>query len=245
MNEAIGKSGNKFLNRDVIKYVAILCMTLNHIANAGFLPYGSPLWELFVDIGYVTAVTMCFFLVEGWRHTRDRRKYTLRMLVFALIAQVPYMRALGTDSFNMLFTILLCQLILWDLTYVKPLVLQIPIALALVWLTTYCDWPLIAAVATILFERGRGHRGRQILAYAVTAALLWGLTYSGYQWRYPAGEAALHALYAALPLGVSAVMTLGLYNGEQFATHRAFHRWFFYAYYPAHLAVLWLIRTRL
>ena len=48
-----------FLNRDVIKYIAIVTMTLNHIANA-LLPEGTFLYTLFTDIGYFTAITMCF-----------------------------------------------------------------------------------------------------------------------------------------------------------------------------------------
>ena len=33
---------------------------------------------------------MCFFLVEGYRYTHSRKKYALRLLIFALISQVPY-----------------------------------------------------------------------------------------------------------------------------------------------------------
>ena len=33
---------------------------------------------------------LCFFLVEGYRYTHSRKKYALRLLIFALISQVPY-----------------------------------------------------------------------------------------------------------------------------------------------------------
>ena len=52
------------VNRDTIKYIAIFTMFLNHFANI-FLEPGTVLCEIFLDIGYFTAITMCYFLVEG------------------------------------------------------------------------------------------------------------------------------------------------------------------------------------
>ena len=60
------------LTRDTIKYIAIFTMLLNHIANV-LLPENTILWEVFIDIGYFTAITMCYFLVEGFYYTHSRR----------------------------------------------------------------------------------------------------------------------------------------------------------------------------
>ena len=56
--------GWRVLNRDVIKYIAITAMLLNHIANIFLVP-GTLWYEVLVDIGYFTAITMCYFLVEA------------------------------------------------------------------------------------------------------------------------------------------------------------------------------------
>ena len=74
------------LTRDAIKYLAIFTMLLNHIANV-LLPENTILWEVFIDIGYFTAITMCYFLVEGFYYTHSRRKYGERLLIFAGISQ--------------------------------------------------------------------------------------------------------------------------------------------------------------
>ena len=95
------------LNRDAIKAIAMATMLLNHIANALLSPE-NPWFEPLVDIGYFTAVTMCYFLAEGYGYTHDRKAYALRLLVFALIAQIPYQLALGFFQLNMLFTLLVC-----------------------------------------------------------------------------------------------------------------------------------------
>ena len=76
------------LNRDEIKLIAMGTMLLNHIATV-FMEPGTFLYELFVDIGYFTAITMCYFLVEGWRYTHSRKRYALRLLLFALLSQIP------------------------------------------------------------------------------------------------------------------------------------------------------------
>ena len=101
------------MNRDQIKYVAMFTMLLNHIANV-FLEPGTFLFEVMVDVGYFTAITMCYFLVEGYGYTRSKEKYGKRLLLFALISEIPFCLAFteeGTISFvsmNMLFTLFLC-----------------------------------------------------------------------------------------------------------------------------------------
>ena len=70
--------GWRVLNRDVIKYIAVTAMLLNHIANIFLVP-GTLGYEVLVDIGYFTAITMCYFLVEGFRYTHSRKQYALRL----------------------------------------------------------------------------------------------------------------------------------------------------------------------
>ncbi|MDO4615383.1 MAG: TraX family protein, partial [Lachnospiraceae bacterium] len=61
------------LSRDAIKYIAMLTMLLNHIANV-FLMRGALLTECLKAIGYFTAPVMIYFLVEGFYYTRSRKK---------------------------------------------------------------------------------------------------------------------------------------------------------------------------
>lgn len=46
------------------------------------------------------------------------------------------------------------------------------------------------------------------------------------------------AVGCAVPILVSAFVILYLYNGRRAARGRTFYKWFFYAFYPAHLLVL-------
>ena len=64
-------------------------MLLNHIAYI-FLPEGI-LFEIFLNLGYLTAVTMCYFLVEGYQYTHSKKKYLQRLVLFAFLSQIPYL----------------------------------------------------------------------------------------------------------------------------------------------------------
>ena len=54
----------KIMNRDQIKYLAIILMTFNHIAHI-LLPSGTVIYEVFEDMGYFTSITMCYFMVSS------------------------------------------------------------------------------------------------------------------------------------------------------------------------------------
>ena len=86
------ETGIRILNRDVIKYIAMFTMLLNHISHM-FLAEGSMTAFVFEYAGYFTAPTMCYFLVEGYAYTRSKKRYGLRLLAFALLSQIPYMLA--------------------------------------------------------------------------------------------------------------------------------------------------------
>ena len=109
-------------SQDVLKSIAMGTMLLNHIATI-FLPAGTVLCELFTAAGYFTAISMVYFLVEGYGYTRSKRNYFFRLLLFAGISQLPYDLAFSETGvlrfcgLNMLFTLCICFGILWVLEH--------------------------------------------------------------------------------------------------------------------------------
>lgn len=72
-----------------LKIIAIFAMLIDHIAWA-FVPLESALGQIMHIIGRLTAPIMCFFIAEGFYHTKNIKKYALRLGIFALISHIPY-----------------------------------------------------------------------------------------------------------------------------------------------------------
>jgi hypothetical protein len=66
----------------------------------------------------------CFLLAEGMLRTQDKWLYLMRVLLFALIAEIPYDLLnfgyyVSTDGQNVLFSILLCWCLLYAIDYIR------------------------------------------------------------------------------------------------------------------------------
>ena len=149
------------LNREAIKAIAILTMTLNHLSQALLTP-GTALSTALTDIGHFTAIAMIWFLCEGLEYTHDRRAYGGRLLLFGVLSQLPFSLAMSrgrslflAGDLNMMFSLFLCFCLLELLSY--PLSRGTRAAgIAAVFLTSlFCDWFFLAPAYTLLFYRGR------------------------------------------------------------------------------------------
>lgn len=230
----------KKLNRDAIKYVAVFAMLINHVAHV-FLQEGSMGYEICVAIGYFTGVTMCYFLVEGYRYTRSKKKYGQRLLLFAIISQVPYQMALGMRQLNMLFTLLFCFLILVSLEYIQDSGGRTVCVCLLAAATCVCDWGGLAAAFTVLFSQAYGSRRRLLYAYGVDYLLFSLVSAAEYAGTLPWHFAVLRGLLEGAGILVSGVVIVFFYSGKRTGTGGRFSKWFFYVFYPLHLFVLWTI----
>lgn len=234
------------LNRDAIKAIAMATMLLNHIANALFSPQ-SPWFAPLVNIGYFTAVTMCYFLAEGYGYTHDRKAYALRLLIFAVIAQIPYQLALGFFQLNMLFTLLVCFGIVhvwvsWGADKGPQKVLAV---LGLFFASLFMDWAILAPVFTLMFASWRYGDAPACGTRSVLARLFVGDALIFFFLNLPAewtAQAMLQAAASSLGILVAGAVILLFYNGKRAEHGRVFWKWFFYLFYPAHLAVLAAIK---
>ena len=100
----------QFLGRNVLKLIAIIAMLIDHVGKLFF-----PHIIILQIIGRLAMPIFAFFIAEGFYYTKNKLKYFLTMLIFAVIAQIPYVFLFS--GLNILFTFCLSLILLfvWDI----------------------------------------------------------------------------------------------------------------------------------
>lgn len=232
------------LSRDAVKYLAVFAMTLNHAAHI-WLQEGTAGYELLTNIGYFTAVTMCFFLTEGYHYTKSKKKYGQRLLIFGLISQFPYQAALQLPQANMLITLFLCYLLLvcldsWPVSNRRTIC-----CILLVFATCFCDWGGLAAIFTILFFLAGNSKKKLLAAFGIDYCLFSLSNLLIYAESQSFGQALLHGLLSGCGILASGIVLVFFYSGKRAVKGQTFSKWFFYLFYPLHLTVFFLLHQLL
>ena len=204
-------------------------------------------------IGRLTFPIFAFLLVEGYFHTRNLKKYALRLLIFALISEIPFNLAMGSRIFypihqNVLWSFLISLgLIHWNekarksgRLWKRILVGTLSVILGfLVGLLTFVDFyhAGILMVLTFYFFRGKKwwHYAGQLLAlWYINTEIL-----GGYGYELVIGGKTFFLMRQGFAL--LALIPIWLYRGRQGHHSKAF-RYFCYGFYPAHLLILGLLK---
>ncbi len=233
------------LNRTSLKYLAAAAMLLDHIAAFVLMRGNEPgLYDLFRLIGRLTAPVMCYFLAAGFQHTSSLKRYVLRLAVFAAVSQPAFVfarfgagwpRHLFSEG-NMLMTLLLSLLMLAGITRAGTSAGRIAAAAGAVLLSLFCDWGGYGPLMVLVFYMLRSQPKKMWLTYSLLAVCCWGGAAAA---AVSSGEAWYLSLWNGGMLLV--VPLLKCYDGTR-GSGSKFNKWFFYVFYPAHLAVLGGIR---
>lgn len=233
----------KRLSGDTIKYIAIAAMLLDHIAWA-FLPFESPLSQIFHILGRITAPTMCFFIAQGFIHTRSVGKYLLRLLIFALVSQFPWCVLHGqkiTDfPLNMIFTLVFCLLAVLAEERIKEPPLRVIVVLLCSISTMKFDWCFFAVLWSAVFFRFRNEKRKMWLLFSLVS-----LSYLAYIFlsTLSGGAAASKSLFSSFfTLGTFlCVPLISSYNESAKPNKKS--KYVFYVFYPAHMLLLGVIKN--
>lgn len=243
----------KFLNSNIIKIIAIIAMTLDHIAWLLYPGYSTEILPLILHIiGRITCPIMCYFIAEGYYHTKNLKKYTIRLFLFALISHIPYVyTSINYVDFKSFIPFYYGEFlnqtsVMWSLAWglvmlqiansnkIKKQFLKIILILLICLISFPSDWSCIASLSILVIGTNRGSLKKQ---------MLWMMLYIGiYSVVY---FFTLDKIYGALQLFVVlSIPILLLYNGKRGSnkTINNILKWTFYIYYPLHLIVLGIIK---
>lgn len=240
----VAKSDYQILTGSTIKIIALVTMFIDHFAaivlRDQLYYYGTlaqaqrikPLYDLCRGIGRMSFPLFCFLLVEGFVYTRSRKKYALRLFIFALISELPFewtfypdMNTFSTSSCNIFFTLLIGLEAMVLMEYVdkqnflkgqrgtfliQVLIMYLCGALAN-WIKA--DYGAYGIYLICVMYCFRGDKNTQILA----TFLIMGLC------------------HYFEPMYLATLLCMWLYNGQKGNIRL---KYFFYAFYPLHLLFL-------
>ena len=227
------------LNSANLKAAAAFFMFLDHIACGTLrtvldeqLPPCSleQLWFLLRLAGRISFPIFCFFLVEGFFLTGNRRKYFLRLFLFAFLSEIPFNLCMnGTLAFprhqNVLFTMALGLLLMSACDLMKSKISdpfeQLVYCLALgfffgiIATALRLDYKLPGIILISILYMFRESRLKQFI-----------LGYVSFVWE---------------PTSAIGFLLLLLYNGQRGKQGK----YFFYFFYPFHLLLIFCLSLTL
>ncbi|MBR5421055.1 MAG: TraX protein, partial [Lachnospiraceae bacterium] len=128
MTQKEGTKRFQILDGSMLKLIAVVTMLIDHTAvflmqnNTTVLlrvsGYTLTLYTLMRTIGRISFPIYAFLLAEGYLHTRDVRQYSLNLLLFAILSEIPWnLEHTGTylypSSQNVFFTLFLGLAGIW------------------------------------------------------------------------------------------------------------------------------------
>ena len=217
--------------------IAMIFMLCDHMW-ATILDY-----EWLTCIGRIAFPIFAFLITEGYIHTSNINKYIKRMMIFAIITEIPFNLMVSASPIypfhqNVLWTFVISLLTLKYLNFdnVKNsfksiLIILLAIIIATV---TMCDYFGAGVMMVVGFYVFRKSKILQLLMMIyVNMILIQGYSYpidiAGYTYYFPQqGFAVLSLIF------------IWLYNGKQ-GYHAKWFKIFCYAFYPLHMLILYIL----
>ncbi len=240
------------LSSFILHILAMAFMLLDHIH-----------WTLLPDVMWLTCIgrlafpIFAFMIAEGFFHTKSRKKYALRLLVFAVITELPFNLVAGGTLFyvyhqNVLWTFLISVGLMYVYEKIKGekhafvrgiayFLATLVFALAAAFLMTDYNAVGVASVALFYFTRTAEVKSSAKKA-AFTAIQLLGMCFLNVTVTgTPDYSVSLFGTYIGIQsFAVLALPFIWLYNGKQGYYNRAV-KLGYYLFYPAHCLILGLL----
>ena len=235
------------LSSAALHVIAMVLMLMDHLW-ATLLPAQ----DWLTCLGRIAFPIFAFMAVEGYFHTRNFKKYALRMLLFAVISEIPFDLMYGGTWFypvhqNVIWTLLLGLLgirlmeavrkkqKLWLYILVCVLTVIAGLAVGTLGMVDYYGAGILT-VFVFYFFRGRKwwcFLGQLAALYYINVQILGGL-------MYPITLFGMELEICQQGLALFALLPIWLYRGRQ-GYHSKPFQYVCYAFYPVHMLILYAI----
>ena len=236
----------RFINRDMLKYMALFLMGGGHlilyIGMSHFIDWMPKVFlRLFVYGEMFAPPVFFFFISEGFRYTRSRKKYAIRLLILALVTQVPFYfcHFFKTEplwyifvNWNVIVSLLAGVLVLmvWESQWKLPVRIIVMVLITGLTGLIQAEWMIAGPLLIFLFYMTAKKPMLRFILYTVAmlvhSFIINGLLlpFTNSTWGYLIAEMC------------SIVVITFFYNGRK-GHFPTFSKWAFYVFYPLHLLV--------
>ena len=217
-----------------LKIIALISMLCDHVS---YLILDTP--NYLNIIGRIAFPIFAFQISEGYTHTKNLKKYILRLFIFAIISQIPFtlfLYSLGINdfSFNVFFTLLLglLSITIYDKIkdkYNKYLGFIPVIALIILAQILKCDYGWYGVTLIFLFYLFKEKRLLMNISAISLIFIKYLITFTN--------EPHIYYLYFILG-AITSLIFINLYDNKKGKNIKHF----LYVFYPLHLLILALIK---
>lgn len=227
------------MNAFILKIIACITMFIDHIGYVVF--DGQVSW--FNYIGRLAFPIFAFQISEGYIHTKNIKKYILRLSIFAIISQIPFMlfHSIINDKFylNVIFTLLfgLISILAYDKLH-KFLGIVIAIVAGLLAQFLNCDYGFYGVAITFLFYVFS--KNKLLLSGSFITATVIHYAYNILKYASYGIDTLKYVYSYYLPFAISTICTILiilLYNKKKGPNTR----YLLYLFYPLHMLLLYAI----
>lgn len=246
----------KVLNRDMMKYLALIPMFIGHMI-AWINLMNNPenplaVYELPIPLLILTGLSlfcppvMFFFIADGYKYTKDKKKYALRLLIFACISQpfdwLVFQPIFGWWTSNVIFTLFfgLLAIIAWESRF--KLWQRIALVVLCVGATVliYSDWMIFGVIFILFLHIFREKPKARFISYSILILLHTSLNLTSLG-SVPTFKLLLYMFVMLASFMAAYFCMTTFYNGRK-SSHPVFAKWFFYIFYPLHYLIIFAVK---
>lgn len=213
----------------VLKIIAIITMFIDHL---GYAIFGK--FSYFNYIGRLSFPIFAFQISEGYIHTKNLKKYFLRLFLFALVSQIPFMlfhSIISSDfSLNIFFTLFLglLSIYIYDECKYKFLGIIASVLLALIAQFSHCDYGAYGVAIILIFYIFKNNIITSSMFFIIATLIRYFLScikYGIFQKKY---------LYLFI-CTIIPCLFFAAYNGKKGKNTK----YLLYLFYPIHLILIY------
>lgn len=225
-----------------LKLIAMITMLIDHIgAVLIYYPYavkgqGVPddiyvFYRVLRNIGRAAFPIYCFLLVEGLLHTKNKKKYAIRLAGFALLSEYIYDMASNVHGMwekqNVFFTLLIGFGVICALNWIRENT------------KIQKEWHR-GLLRLLVLAAGMGIAWLMKTEYSYMGVLIIAAMYEFWQYRI-VGQLLGFCVLIGNPFTITGFALPLLYHGKKGPEGKVW-KYFCYAFYPLHLLILYFIR---